>query len=315
MHPNAAFLSFLNRCSFKCVFWGPNAISRALYELWRMVKIVGYSHLWIALGALCSALATMHAYAPVDPQDESTWGIATAIGLGTGVLYTLQRRIKWSRMPQNMPVDRRQFIGKWFEWVISSWIIGVLIWLVTFWNSLIPWLNALTAGWPLVLALLALALGYASNPFLNQGNGWRDVSRMKLPVIAITWGLATVWVPGVMSGEGPWEVNLIVRAIAQSTFIAGLTIPFDVRDLQIDPAAMNTVPQRVGQRRAAVIALLLILLSGCFFMAAGNALAPMVAAACAIPGVIYGRSTRDEWLYSIILDGCLIVQGFVIFFY
>ena len=218
-------------------------------------------------------------------------------------------------MPQNMPADRRQFIEKWFEWVMSSWVIGVLIWLVTFWNSLFPWLNALTAGWPLVLALLALALGYASNPFLNQGNGWRDVSRMKLPVIAITWGLATVWVPGVMSGEGPWEVNLIVRAIAQSTFIAGLTIPFDVRDLQIDPAAMNTVPQRIGLRRAAVIALLLILLSGCFFMAAGNALAPMIAAACAIPGVIYGRSSREEWLYSIILDGCLIVQGFVIFFY
>ena len=280
-----------------------------------MVKIVGYSHLWIALGALCSALATMHAYAPMDPQDESTWGIATAIGLGTGVLYTLQRRIKWSRMPQNMPVDRRQFIEKWFEWVISSWVIGVLIWLVTFWNSLIPWLTALAVGWPVVLALLALALGYASNPFLNQGNGWRDMSRMKLPVIAITWGLATVWIPGVMSGEGPWEFNLIVRAIAQSTFIAGLTIPFDVRDLQIDPAAMNTVPQRMGQRRAAMIALLLILLSGCFFMAAGNALAPMIAAACAIPWVIYGRSTRDEWLYSIILDGCLIVQGFVIFFY
>ena len=64
-----------------------------------------------------------------------------------------------------------------------------------------------------------------------------------------------------------------------------------------------------------MIALLLILLSGCFFMAAGNALAPMIAAACAIPWVIYGRSARDEWLYSIILDGCLIVQGFVIFFY
>ena len=191
-----------------------------------MVKIVGYSHLWIALGALCSALATMHAYAPLAPQDASTWGIATAIGLGTGVLYTLQRRIKWARMPQNMPVDRRQFIEKWFEWVMSIWMVGGLIWVVTFWNSLIPWLNALTAGWPLVLALLTLALGYASNPFLNQGNGWRDVSRMKLPVIAITWGLATVWVPGVMSGEGPWEVNLIVRAIAQSTFIAGLTIPF-----------------------------------------------------------------------------------------
>ena len=280
-----------------------------------MVKIVGYSHLWIALGALCSALATMHAYAPLALQDVSTWGIATAIGLGTGVLYTLQRRIKWARMPQNMPVDRRQFIERWFEWVMGIWMVGGLIWLVIFWDGLLPWLTALAGGWPVLLVLLALVSGYASNPFLNQGNGWRDMSRMKLPVIAITWGLATVWVPGVMSGEGPWEVNLIVRAIAQSTFIAGLTIPFDVRDLQIDPAAMNTVPQRMGQRRSAMFALLLILLSGCFFMAAGNALAPMIAAACAIPWVIYGRSTRDEWLYSIILDGCLIVQGFVIFFY
>ena len=280
-----------------------------------MVKIVGYSHLWIALGALCSALATMHAYAPLALQDVSTWGIATAIGLGTGVLYTLQRRIKWARMPQNMPVDRRQFIERWFEWVMGIWMVGGLIWLVIFWDGLLPWLTALAGGWPVLLVLLALVSGYASNPFLNQGDGWRDVSRMKLPVIAITWGLATVWVPGVMSGEGPWEVNLIVRAIAQSTFIAGLTIPFDVRDLQIDPAAMNTVPQRIGQRRAAMIALLLILLSGCFFMVAGNALAPMIAAACAIPWVVYGRSARDEWLYSIILDGCLIVQGFVIFFY
>ena len=191
-----------------------------------MVKIVGYSHLWIALGALCSALATMHAYAPLALQDVSTWGIATAIGLGTGVLYTLQRRIKWARMPQNMPVDRRQFIEKWFEWVMGIWMVGGLIWLVIFWDGLLPWLTALAGGWPVLLVLLALVSGYASNPFLNQGNGWRDVSRMKLPVIAITWGLATVWVPGVMSGEGPWEVNLIVRAIAQSTFIAGLTIPF-----------------------------------------------------------------------------------------
>lgn len=82
--------------------------------------------------------------------------------------------------------------------------------------------------------IAGVGIGLCIESILESSNGWRDVSRMKLPVIAITWGLATVWVPGVMSGEGPWEVNLIVRAIAQSTFIAGLTIPFDVRDLQID---------------------------------------------------------------------------------
>ena len=133
-----------------------------------MVKIVGYSHLWIALGALCSALATMHAYAPLALQDVSTWGIATAIGLGTGVLYTLQRRIKWARMPQNMPVDRRQFIEKWFEWVMGIWMVGGLIWLVIFWDALLPWLTALAGGWPVFLVLLALAVGLCIESILES---------------------------------------------------------------------------------------------------------------------------------------------------
>jgi TRAP-type C4-dicarboxylate transport system permease small subunit len=68
-----------------------------------MVKIAGYSHLWIALGAMCTAMATLHALIPVHDWSENQWGIATIIGVGTGALYTLQRRIKWLRMPHKIP--------------------------------------------------------------------------------------------------------------------------------------------------------------------------------------------------------------------
>lgn len=279
-----------------------------------MVKIVGYSHLWIALGAMCSSMATLHASIPVHEWNENQWGIATIIGIGTGAIYTLQRRIKWRRMPYNIPEERRNFIANWSGLIIGIWSLSALIWMRMFWHSLVPWADALSIFWPLLLALAICSLGYASNPFSKYSSGWRDISRMKLPVIALSWGLATVWIPSVMSGTYGWDTTLVLRSIAQSLFIAGLTIPFDVRDLSIDPMSMQTVPQSIGNTRAINIALFLFVMSAILFVWIGQSTAPLIAMGCALPWVIYGRSRRSEWLYSLILDGCLIVQGFVIFF-
>ena len=315
MHEKLAFVfENIALCS-NCNFWGSDAISRALHELYSMVKLVGYSHLWIALGAMCSAMATLHAFTPASDWHGTQWGIASAIGLGTGALYTLQRRIKWVRMPDKIPADRREFIARWTGLVMSGWSLAILVWLFIFWENFPQWFDALLPMWPLLLTLLILALGYASNPFSNHSNGWRDLSRMKLPVIAITWGLATVWIPAVLHGENGWNTRLIARSLAQSLFIAGLTIPFDVRDLNIDPTSMKTIPQRFGNKGALEVALALFALSGGVFFFLGKAEAPLIALACAVPWVIYGRSHRSEWLYSLVLDGCLIVQGFVIFFW
>jgi len=280
-----------------------------------MVKIAGYSHLWIALGAMCTAMATLHALIPVHDWSKNQWGIATIIGVGTGALYTLQRRIKWLRMPHKIPEERRDFIANWSSLILGMWSLLALIWLGIFWRSILWWADALLVSWPPLIALAICSLGYASNPFSKHSRGWRDMSRMKLPIIAISWGLATVWIPSVLSGASGWDTSLALRTIAQSLFIAGLTIPFDVRDLNIDPESMQTVPQSMGHTRAMNISLLLFVMSAGFFIWIGNSEAPLIAMACALPWVVYGRTRRGEWLYSIILDGSLIVQGFVIFFF
>ncbi|MBV41796.1 MAG: hypothetical protein CL834_02065 [Crocinitomicaceae bacterium] len=279
-----------------------------------MVKIVGYSHLWIALGAMCSAMATLHASTSVHEWSEAQWGIASIIGIGTGAVYTLQRRIKWLRMPNNIPEERREFIANWSGLILGIWGLAALIWARVFWSWLLNWAGVLSTFWPLLLALAMCSLGYASNPFSKHSTGWRDVSRMKLPVIALSWGLATVWIPSVMSGAYGWETTLVMRSIAQSLFIAGLTIPFDVRDVSIDPKSMKTIPQSFGHTNALKIALSLFVISALLFCWIDKGEAPLIAMGCALPWVIYGRFHRSEWLYSLILDGCLIVQGFVIFF-
>lgn len=283
-------------------------------ELRAMVKTVGYTHLWIALGAMCSAMATLRATAPLSEWSKDHWGIAAAIGLGTGLIYTVQRKIKWTRMPEHMPLDRGDFIAKWSSLVLVFWCICLFIWTWNWGAEIERWTRLMLPLWPVIVLLLVMSAGYASNPFSKNSNGWRDISQFKLPVIATTWGIATVWIPGILSGADAWDTHLMIRALGQAFLIAGLTIPFDVRDLKIDPAAMKTVPQRIGKSKASVLALAFLCFGASLFLIAGNSVAPLVALACAVPCVIYGRSMREEWLYSLLLDGCLIVQGLVIYF-
>ena len=47
----------------------------------------------------------------------------------------------------------------------------------------------------------------------------------------------------------------------QMLFVAGITLPFDVRDLAIDPVELRTVPQQSGVRFTTALAITLVVLS------------------------------------------------------
>jgi hypothetical protein len=264
---------------------------------------------------MSSAMATLQAAKQMPDWDIIQSGIVIAIGVGTGAIYTLQRRIKFKRMPHHIPQDRRIFIEKYSGMLLGGWCLCIATWFIVFRQDLLNWAHLLVPASPFLIILSALALGYASNPFSNDSNGWRDISRFKLPVIAITWGLATVWIPSIMCGSAALEFDLIARVLAQSLLIAGLTVPFDVRDMAVDPPSMNTVPQRIGPKSATYLAIALLATGAGIFLFIGNAVAPLCTIACAMPCVVCGQIVRKEWFYSLVLDGCLIVQGFVIIFW
>jgi len=284
-------------------------------DLCAMVKLLAFTHIWIALGAFGAAAATVlgHGHA-VEEWSVFTWSGLTGIGVATGCVYTLQRRIKLRKNPSGIPRERRVFLERWENPMAWGWSVLAVAWA---WTCVPEWQNAIGLAWDhtaVLLGVAALALGYASNP-ITGGHGWRDIPRLKWPVIALAWGLVTGWLPlqflppGVALNE--WaEVESIG---VQMLFVAGITLPFDVRDLAIDPVELRTVPQQSGVRFTTALAITLVVLSMGGFWGFDTSSARAIAGAVALVGIALVPSTREEWIFSLWLDGCLILQGVLAF--
>lgn len=280
-----------------------------------MVKPLAFTHIWIALGAAGAAAATLlvRGYALGDWDPLARSGIA-GIAVATGCVYTWQRRVKLHKNPMGVPVARRAFLRRAENAMALMWGALAMAWVVGSY-AVWPAFYEVVTSHPVAMGGMAmLALGYASNP-LTGGRGWREIPQLKWPVIASAWGLVTGWLPlqflpDALIIDG-WTVAASVAV--QTVFVAGLTLPFDVRDLPIDPITLKTVPQRKGIRSTSALALALVALSSLGFMLLDPHWGRAGAGLAAAGGIILATRVRREWVYSLWLDGCLILQGVLAF--
>ena len=280
-----------------------------------MVKALAFTHIWIALGAAGAAAATLlvHGYAWTDWDALARSGV-TGIAVATGCIYTWQRRVKLHKNPAGVPVERRFFLRRAENPLAIGWGFLALAWLAASYPVSPAWYTIATSQPIPLVGMALLALGYASNP-LTGGNGWREIPYMKWPVIAVAWGLVTGWLPLQFLPDtavlDSWTVAASVGA--QTVFVAGLTLPFDVRDLPIDSVALRTLPQRTGVRSTSAVALTLVCLSSLGVLLLDPHWGRAGAGFAAAGGILMASRIRREWVYSLWLDGCLILQGALAF--
>jgi len=268
-----------------------------------MPRDLEIAHLIIAAGAASCAAATL---AAAGLEDIAIWKHPMVFWVGSlsGWTYTVQRWWKWRQQPEELPENRRIAFEK------SPWS-GLLVWTAVAlaatctllahrppdWKAFLPW--ACGAG--------LLSMGYAIWP--AAGGGLRSFPGMKLPLIAITWAWATVLLP--LSAEG-LELNVWAFS-GQMLFIAGITVPFDVRDMNQDADALGTLPQRLGAHRAIRLALFMLAISAGIFVATPQIeWVRMGIAVGAMPIVAWGVVPRNEAYYTFALDGMLMVQALAI---
>lgn len=90
-------------------------------------------------------------------------------------------------------------------------------------------------------------------PFADKGfTSLRILPGLKLFLIAFTWSYMTVLVPEVMYGA--LDLHGFLEFMLRMVLIAGLVIPFDIRDLREDLPSMQTLPQLLGYRSARELA-------------------------------------------------------------
>jgi 4-hydroxybenzoate polyprenyltransferase len=87
----------------------------------------------------------------------------------------------------------------------------------------------------------------------------RNVSRLKLFLIAFSWTGVTVLFP-LIQEDLTLKTENYTTFILRFLFVLAITIPFDIRDMHIDPKNLQTIPQKFGIKTAKNIILFLVML-------------------------------------------------------
>jgi hypothetical protein len=107
------------------------------------------------------------------------------------------------------------------------------------------------------LGVLALLTGLYALPVLPKAKNLRSLSGFKVFPVAIVWAGATVILPLVeLGGSLNWDVW--VEASQRFILVLVLMLPFEIRDLKFDSAALKTIPQRYGVKTTKAIGIIWI---------------------------------------------------------
>ena len=95
--------------------------------------------------------------------------------------------------------------------------------------------------------------------FVDDQSNLRQISGLKVYVIAIVWSLSTVVLP-IIQNEIEIGADAVVTCFQRFFYIIVLMLPFEIRDLNYDSLKLGTIPQRIGVKRTKIIGIFLLIL-------------------------------------------------------
>jgi len=89
----------------------------------------------------------------------------------------------------------------------------------------------------------------------------REIPYLKIVLIAIVWSSSTILLP-VIQAKDTFESSQIAALLAERFFfILAITVPFDIRDLEVDRKdGIKTIPMLIGARNAMLLSYFMLLI-------------------------------------------------------
>jgi len=253
-------------------------------------------NLWIALGAVAF---TLNFYIITnEPPSINVLGFVFSSTLFT---YNFQRLLK-IHLKINLSGDR-------VEWILTHKLLVYILTFIALIATLYFTFLFIESVWELFIISGVISFFYVWKiPFL-KGYNLRDVPGIKIYLIAVVWVLVCVLMPTILSDliEVNWSTFLI--ALALFTFIVSITIPFDIRDIDLDEKSKKTIPQLIGVKWAVYLSIGLMIFSQILlqYLISFNA-GIWIFIPIAIFILFQSKKTQPELFFSGLVDGLLIVQ-------
>ena len=269
----------------------------------QLIKILGFSHIVIAMGAGVTVYVTGFALG----LEGAFFQAALIVGALTGLGYTTQRFIKTMFFPSSAPIERNEYMNRYGIGLLIIWS-AILVAALLFVEVMLSTSTFIVGGF-----LITTGLMYALVPA-------REIPYLKLPFISLVWAIATVILPVYLTGlDGRVDIFIVLAVVlSRGLYISGLTIPFDVRDLKIDRLDMKTVPQTTGVSSSLCWAMILVGASAFlwFGLVASESINKYVGVALGIHAIItipfvsprFAGIKRSEIYHTLILDGLILFQ-------
>ncbi|MFD2543523.1 hypothetical protein ACFSSB_14420 [Lacinutrix gracilariae] len=116
--------------------------------------------------------------------------------------------------------------------------------------------------WLYILVLAVITFFYAipflpRSVFVDSNQNLRQISGLKVYVIALVWSAVTVLLP-LLDNAFMLNADAFITTLQRFIFVLALMIPFEIRDLQYDSLKLSTIPQRIGIPKTKVIGSVLL---------------------------------------------------------
>jgi 4-hydroxybenzoate polyprenyltransferase len=212
----------------------------------KLLDLYLYSSLHIGICAFTLAL-----FGFVIHNSIIDWNYAFCVGSATIGLYCLHRLVGISKVEKFENEGRFKIIKLYKTHIWKYFAISSFASLFLF----------LQLDWEIQRILLFIGivcLAYAI-PILG-GKRIRDFHYVKILIIAIIWPVLCITIPGYVAGI---DLGLnIILSTSMFLFFIGITIPFDIRDMEVDRSInVKTIATQLGVKKSKLLSSILIILS------------------------------------------------------
>ena len=160
-------------------------------------------------------------------------------------------------------------VAKWHHRKLANWLKIIQVFsllcffLMCYYASKLN-INALL--WSLCLAGVTFLYAIPLIPkdfYMDTQKNLRNVSGLKIYIIAIVWATVTVFLP-LVANNVAFNADSVLDFFQIGLLVVVLMLPFEIRDLKYDSLKLATVPQKIGVKQTKILGF--VLLMAFFFM-------------------------------------------------
>ena len=272
------------------------------------VNLLLYSNFWIAA---CATAMTLQTYFILEGR--LVWSpLIGFVFSSTLFLYALHRIVGLVKVQPFTNKGRYQVISKFKSHILVYALLSGCLSAYFFFQ-----LKYQTHLMLLIPGLISLAYVL---PIFAKKRRLRDLPFIKIFLVAVVWAWVTVMLPFIEQGA-PLQSSLWLMLLERACFIFAITLPFDVRDLEVDKHNnVKTIPSTIGIKKTKAFALALLILSTAF--AAVNAyqyfyeidvffgifFSTLITASI----LNYMDKTQNDYYFTGLVDGTILIQFMLI---